>query len=87
MTHHLPALAHQAAQASAVIRSGRAQRRAADLAPVITELRAAGATSLRALAAGLNRAGIAPPRGKAWTASAVKRDLDRLSAGADAAIR
>jgi len=39
MTHHLPALARQAAQASAAIRSGRAQRRAADLAPIITELR------------------------------------------------
>lgn len=78
MTHHLPALAHHAAQASAAIRSSRAQQRAADLAPVIAELRAAGATSLRTLAAGLNRAGIAPPRGTAWTASAVKRDLGRL---------
>lgn len=78
MTHHLSALARQAAQASAAIRSGRAQRRAADLAPVITELRTGGATSLRALAAGLNRAGIAPPQAALWSPVAVKRVLDRI---------
>jgi DNA invertase Pin-like site-specific DNA recombinase len=41
----------------------RAKARAADLAPTINELQAAGATSLRAIAAGLNERGIATARG------------------------
>ena len=40
-----------------------ATARAADLAPTITELQAAGATSLRAIAAGLNERGIPTARG------------------------
>ncbi|AWN49358.1 resolvase [Methylobacterium terrae] len=58
----------------------RAESRAADLAPIIGELRASGATSLRSLAAGLNRAGIAPPRGTTWSPMAVSRTLSRLGA-------
>jgi hypothetical protein len=49
----------------------RADAKAADLAPIIKELQAAGRTSLRAIAAGLNDAGIptgwtdlSPPWGK-----------------------
>jgi hypothetical protein len=86
MTHHLPALAHRAAQASAAVRSSRAQQRAADLAPIVTELRTGGATSLRSLAVALTRAGIAAPRGTVWTASAVKRDLDRMKANQQLSI-
>jgi DNA invertase Pin-like site-specific DNA recombinase len=56
----------------------RADSRAADLAPVVAALRAAGATSLRTLAAGLNRAGIAPPRGTTWSPMAVSRLLVRV---------
>jgi DNA invertase Pin-like site-specific DNA recombinase len=56
----------------------RAESRAADLAPIIGELRASGATSLRALAAGLDRAGIAPPRGTTWSPMAVSRTLARI---------
>jgi transposase len=41
----------------------RAAERAADLAPIIAEIRAAGATSLRAIAAGLNERGIPTARG------------------------
>ena len=48
-----------------------ASARAADLAPVIAELRAAGATSLRAIAAGLNERGIPTARGGVWNATQV----------------
>ena len=52
----------------------RAASRAADLAPVIAELQTSGATSLRAIAAGLNAKGIATPRGSGeWSATQVKR--------------
>lgn len=78
MTHHLPALASHAAQASASVRSTKAQHRADDLGPVIAELRAEGATSLRDLATGLTSRGITTPRGAPWTATAVKRVLVRL---------
>ncbi|MEN3238970.1 recombinase family protein [Methylobacterium ajmalii] len=67
------------AKAAAVLKA-RAESRAADLAPIIGELRASGATSLRALAAGLNRAGIAPPRGTTWSPMAVSRTLARIEA-------
>ena len=41
----------------------RANVKAADLAPIIKGLQAAGKTSLRAIAAGLNEAGIPIARG------------------------
>jgi Recombinase len=50
--------------------------RAADLAPVIVEIRAAGAASLRAIANALNMRRIAAPRGGTWAAAQV-RDLLR----------
>lgn len=68
------------ARASAETRSVRAAQRAAELAPVLSELRSSGVTSLRALAAGLNRAGIPAPRGASWSPMAVKRELARLGA-------
>ena len=51
--------------------------RAADLAPVIKELQAAGKTSLRAIAEGLNDQGILTARGGQWSATQVQRVLDR----------
>jgi DNA invertase Pin-like site-specific DNA recombinase len=57
----------------------RAAARAADIAPVIAELQASGATSLKAIAAGLTEKGIATARGKsAWTETQVARVLERL---------
>jgi DNA invertase Pin-like site-specific DNA recombinase len=57
----------------------RAASRAADIAPIIKELQAAGAESLRAIAAGLNEAGIPTPRGQGeWSAVQVQRVLARL---------
>jgi hypothetical protein len=55
-----------------------AKARAADLAPTITELQAAGATSLREIAAGLNERGIPTARGTGrWSATQVMRVLAR----------
>jgi DNA invertase Pin-like site-specific DNA recombinase len=45
--------------------------------PVIRELQASGATSLREIAAGLNEQGIEAPRGGEWSAVQVKRVLDQ----------
>jgi DNA invertase Pin-like site-specific DNA recombinase len=56
-----------------------AAARATDIAPIIAELQAAGATSLRAIAAGLNERGIRTARGSTWTAVQVDRVLDRIA--------
>ena len=56
----------------------RAQARAADLAPVIAELREAGVTSLRELAKALDERGIEAARGGTWTAAGVSRVLARI---------
>jgi DNA invertase Pin-like site-specific DNA recombinase len=55
----------------------RADAKAADLAPVIKELQAAGKTSLRAIAEGLNEAGIPTARGGKWSSTQVMRVTDR----------
>jgi DNA invertase Pin-like site-specific DNA recombinase len=54
---------------------GRIAARAADLAPVVAEIKAGGRTSLRAIAAELDARGIRAPRGGKWTAPAVMRLL------------
>jgi DNA invertase Pin-like site-specific DNA recombinase len=57
------------------------ETRAADLAPVIAELQAAGVTSLGGLARGLNERGIPTARGGTkWTPVQVSRVLARLPA-------
>jgi DNA invertase Pin-like site-specific DNA recombinase len=57
----------------------RAEARASDLKPIIEELQAAGATSLRAIAAKLNERGIPTARGDGeWSAVQVSRVLDRV---------
>jgi len=72
----VPAAKHRAASAAA--RQERSEQRAADIAPVIAELRAAGKTSLRDIAAGLNEQGITTARGGEWTATQVMRVLERI---------
>ena len=47
--------------------------------PIVTEIRASGATSLRAIAEGLNVRGIQTAQGSAWTAMQVKRVLERVN--------
>ena len=51
---------------------------AADLVPVLSELRCAGHTSLRAIAGELNRRGIITRRGGRWHVSNVKNLLGRV---------
>jgi DNA invertase Pin-like site-specific DNA recombinase len=64
---------------SAVVRQQRATERAADIKPTIEELRASGAQSLRAIAAGLNERGIPTAHGAGtWTAVQVSRVLALL---------
>jgi len=57
----------------------RAASKAADIAPIIAELQAAGVTSRTGLAAGLNERDIPTPRpGGKWTATQVSRVLERI---------
>jgi DNA invertase Pin-like site-specific DNA recombinase len=66
------------AKAMAAIEA-RASIRAADIGPTIKALQAAGATSLRAIAAGLNEQCIPTSRGQGtWSAVQVARVLDRI---------
>lgn len=68
-----------AQQRGAAANRARAADRAADLEPTITQIRAAGATTLAAIASGLNAAGIPTPRGNGrWSPVQVKRTLDAL---------
>ena len=56
----------------------RSRERAADVLPAIAALQASGATSLRAIAASLNKKGIPTARGgDEWSAAQVKRVLDQ----------
>ena len=61
------------------VRTAKAQQRAVDLGQTIEQLRSTGATSLRAIAVGLNRNGITAPRGGGWSASQVRSTLKHLS--------
>ena len=57
----------------------RAAGRAADYAPVISDIRANGFESLAAIARELNRRGIVTPRGGKWHASSVRNVIGRLT--------
>ena len=65
-----------AARGNAVM-AAKADARAADLMPVIDDLRAEGRASLRQIAAGLTERGIHTPMGRNWTATAVRNLLAR----------
>jgi DNA invertase Pin-like site-specific DNA recombinase len=66
-------------EAGAAAMKSKADERAADVAPLIAELQAAGAASLRAIADGLNDRGITTPRGGAWSAVQVQRAMARTA--------
>ena len=66
-------------------RKAKAAARAADLAPVVAEIKASGRASLRAIAAELDVRGIPAPRGGNWTAPAVMRLLSGIPAYSPAA--
>ncbi|WP_238193321.1 recombinase family protein [Methylobacterium frigidaeris] len=61
------------------VRQERARQRAADLAPVIEEIRG-GATTLQAIAKALNARDIPAPRGGHWTPVQVSRLLTYAAA-------
>jgi hypothetical protein len=64
---------------SVEVRTARADAHAARLDPTIKSLQASGVTTLRAIAAELNRRGIQTPRGRGeWDATKVRRVLVRL---------
>jgi hypothetical protein len=61
-------------------RKARAKLRAVELAPVITELRASGITSLKGIAAALDERRVPTARGgRHWYPMQVSRVLKRLS--------
>lgn len=59
--------------------SGNAAALAADLAPVLDDIRAAGHSSLRAIAADLTARGIRTRRGGAWNVGNVRHLMRRLA--------
>ena len=75
-------LTRQAQRSGNAAVATQAAARATDLAPAIAELQAAGAASLRAIAAGLNDRKIPTARGGEWSAVQVKRVIDRQQAAA-----
>ncbi len=58
-------------------RAAMAQDRAKDLAPIIADIQATGASSLRQIAARLDARSIPTARGSRWSAVQVKRVLER----------
>jgi DNA invertase Pin-like site-specific DNA recombinase len=61
------------------VKAEKATARAADIAPTVKALQAAGKTSLRAIADGLNEQGIPTARGQGtWSAVQVARVLERI---------
>jgi hypothetical protein len=60
-----------------VVRKDKAAKRSADLLPMVKEIEASGAESLRQIAAVLNARGIPAPRGGEWSAVQVGRILPR----------
>jgi DNA invertase Pin-like site-specific DNA recombinase len=74
-------LTREARQAGAEANARIAAERAADIAPIIAELRAGGAKTLRAIASGLNDRHIPTARGSGeWSAIQVARLLQRIPA-------
>jgi DNA invertase Pin-like site-specific DNA recombinase len=63
-------------------RSAIAAERAADLRPIIADVQASGAQSLRQIAARLNQRGIPTARGSKWSAVQVKRIFERAGLSA-----
>jgi DNA invertase Pin-like site-specific DNA recombinase len=62
------------------VKSLAAKSRAADLAPIIEEIRTTGANSLRSIAKELNERGISAPRGGVWSAAQVRAAIARMPA-------
>jgi len=66
-----------------VLRDGpldRADRRAANVIPIMRQIQRNGATSLRQIAEALNARGISAPRGGQWHATSVRNVMARALA-------
>jgi hypothetical protein len=73
-------LGHRAPNVADKARVARAAAKAADVAPIIAEIHAAGITTLRGIADELNRRGVSTAAGTAhWQPMQVSRVLRRLS--------
>jgi DNA invertase Pin-like site-specific DNA recombinase len=75
---NLAAVADKGRAISLATRQAKAQSRAADLAPIIAELKASGADSFRRIAAELNARGIRAARGGAWSQEQVRRVIEQM---------
>jgi DNA invertase Pin-like site-specific DNA recombinase len=77
---NLPVIGDKGRAISLAARQAKARSRAADLVPIIEELRAAGVVSLQQIAAALNARGIRAARGGAWSREQVRRVLEQEKA-------
>jgi DNA invertase Pin-like site-specific DNA recombinase len=73
---NLPAVASQGRAVSLRVRREKAARKAIDLLPIVQDIKASGALSLRQIAATLNERGIWTARGGKWSAVQVQRLLE-----------
>jgi DNA invertase Pin-like site-specific DNA recombinase len=76
---NLPTVAKHGAAASIVARQRIAEKRTADLLPVIRQIQAEGTASMSAIAAKLNERGIQASRGGSWHPNSVRRVLQLSS--------
>ena len=76
--HRGVVLSETVREAGRATRTTKAEARAGDLAPIITELQANGVTSLGGIAKALNECEIPTARGGEWSAVQVMRVLARL---------
>ncbi len=70
------AIQQQGSRAGNAVRSAKARQRAADLLPVIDEIKGTGLVTLSQIAAGLNQRGIMTARGGSWSAIQVSRIME-----------
>ena len=77
---NLALIGERAREAGRAALTRMAASRAADLAPIIADLRVGGAMSLRELAAGLNARQVPTARGGSWSPTQVSRLLERVAA-------
>ena len=75
---NLPVIGDKGRAISLATRQAKAKSRAADLAPIIADLRASGSVSLQQIAEGLNAKGIGTARGGMWRREQVRRVLERV---------
>jgi len=76
----IPAAAALGSAAGNAAKAAKANKRAADLVPVIADIQAMGATSCAAIAAELNARGFPTPRGGSWAPAQAFLLLRRINA-------